>query len=128
MVSKAIAILCNAHFELSLKRRMSLKLHIDRKYHQMCNRNENVGVNLFGDDVGKRLKDINEINKINKNFTGNSKNFRTFRGRPFNRLSSRRGIGYGNLRQTQYRPYNQVKAPTSLRGGRGNFTISKKRF
>ena len=78
---------------------MSLKPPINRKYHEMCNRNVNVGVNLLGDDVGKRLKDINEISKINKNFTLNFKKLRNFRGRPFNRLSSQRKIG--NMRQTQ---------------------------
>lgn len=80
----------------------------------MCNCNENVGVNLFGDDVGKRLKDINEINKINKNITDNSKHFRFFRGRQFNRPYSRRRNSYDS-QFTQYIPYGQMRAPT--RGG-----------
>ncbi|XP_076092007.1 uncharacterized protein LOC143063639 [Mytilus galloprovincialis] len=92
-ISKALAILSNTHFELSIKRRMSLKPHIDKKYHQLCNRNEDVGSNLFGDEVGKRLKDINEINKINKNITssyGRNSNYRgSFRGR--SRFLGRRG-------------------------------------
>ena len=107
LVSKAIAILCNTHFEFSIKRRMSLKPHIDRKFHQMCNRKAKIGVNLFGDDIGKRLKDINEINKINKNITGNSKHFRFFRGRPFNRPYSRRGNSYGSF--SQCRSYERRK-------------------
>lgn len=106
-----MAILSNTHFELSIKRRMSLKSHIDRKYHQLCNRNEDVGSNLFGDDVGKRLKDINEINKINKNITSsygrNSRYRGSFRGR--NRFLGRRGY-------QQRQSYQRVQS----RGNRHN--------
>ncbi|VDI78243.1 Hypothetical predicted protein [Mytilus galloprovincialis] len=120
-ISKALAILSNTHFELSIKRRMSLKPHIDKKYHQLCNRNEDVGSNLFGDEVGKRLKDINEINKINKNITssyGRNSNYRgSFRGR--SRFLGRRG----------YQPRQSYQSPRGqLRGNRPNTFNQKRRF
>lgn len=82
-VSKAMTILCNAHFELSVKRKVMLKPYIDRKFHQLCNKNEEIGTNLFGDEIGKKLTQINEVNKINKNITG----------RNFSSMSNRGGRG-----------------------------------
>lgn len=74
-VKKSLTILTNVHFEISIRRRMSLKPHIDRRYYQLCTRNEPIGSKLFGDDVSKRLRDINEVQKLNKTFVG-SKNLR----------------------------------------------------
>ncbi|XP_052082856.1 uncharacterized protein LOC127720327 [Mytilus californianus] len=85
LISRAISIQCNLHFELSIKRRMNLKPHIERKFHQLCNRNEVVGEKLFGDDISKRLREINDVQKINKTFS--SKNYR---GRSY-----RRGYRFG---------------------------------
>ncbi|CAC5410794.1 unnamed protein product [Mytilus coruscus] len=53
-VSKAMTVLCNTHFELSVKRKLMLKPYIDRKFHQLCNKNEEIGTNLFGDEIGRR--------------------------------------------------------------------------
>ncbi|CAC5387732.1 unnamed protein product [Mytilus coruscus] len=39
-VSKAMTVLCNTHFELSVKRKLMLKPYIDRKFHQLCNKNK----------------------------------------------------------------------------------------
>ncbi|CAC5388208.1 unnamed protein product [Mytilus coruscus] len=120
-ISKALAILSNTHFELSIKKRMSLKPHIDKKYHQLCNRNEDVGSSLFGDEVGKRLKDINEINKINKNITSSysrNSNYRgSFRGRSC--FLGRRG----------YQPRQSYQSPRGqLRRNRLNTFNQKRRF
>ncbi|CAC5398982.1 unnamed protein product [Mytilus coruscus] len=56
LVSRAIAILCNAFFEMSVRRRMLLRPAIDRRFNQLINRSEPVGENnLFGDDISKHL-------------------------------------------------------------------------
>lgn len=77
---KALTILCSVFFEFSYSRKMILKPHLEPKYHLLCNRNEEIGENLFGDDVSKRIKEINEAQKLqnfmcrkgmsSKNFTG----------------------------------------------------------
>lgn len=124
-VSKAMTILCNAHFELSVKRKVMLKPYIDKKFHQLCNKNEEIGVNLFGDEIGKKLTQINEVNKINKNITGrNQFSNRGGRGRyPYQshgRFLGRRGFSRGQGSQ---------RTPYSNRGymgqGRG---YSQKKF
>lgn len=96
LTSRAIIILCNTFFELSVRRRMLLRPQIDRRFQQLINRNEPVGIEcLFGDEVSKRLRDINEAHKLNRSLS-NSKNFRRpaaqnyYRGRyTFNRGTSR---------------------------------------
>lgn len=50
-----------------------MKPFIDKRYHQLCNRTEKIGDNKLFEDVGKRLKDINDAQKINRNYF--SKNF-----------------------------------------------------
>ncbi|CAC5398144.1 unnamed protein product [Mytilus coruscus] len=115
-VSKAMTVLCNTHFELSVKRKLMLKPYIDRKFHQLCNKNEEIGTNLFGDEIGKKLNQINEVNKINKNISGRSYSNRGGRGRfPYNqsqgRFLGRRGYSRGHGSQ---------RVPYSNRGqGRG---------
>lgn len=108
-ISKSMALLSNTHFEISIRRRISLKPHIDRKYHQLCNKNENVGESLFGDDVGKRLKDINEINKINKNISSVHTNFRrgNYRGRQGGRFLGGRGASRYNSNYQRRYPQTQ---------------------
>lgn len=89
-VSKAMTVLCNTHFELSVKRKLMLKPYIDRKFHQLCNKNEEIGTNLIGDEIGKKLNQINEVNKINKNISERSYRSRGGRGRyPYNQSQCR---------------------------------------
>ncbi|CAC5387780.1 unnamed protein product [Mytilus coruscus] len=100
-VSKAMTVLCNTHFELSVKRKLMLKPYIDRKFHQLCNKIEEIGTNLFGDEIGKKLNQINEVNKINKNVSGRGYSNRGGRGRyPYNqsqgRFLGRRGYSRGH--------------------------------
>jgi len=49
---------------MSYARKMILKPHLEPKYHLLYNRNEDIGLNLFGDDVAKRIKEINETHKL----------------------------------------------------------------
>ena len=44
-----------------------MKTRIDRRYHQLCNRNEDIGESKLFADVGKLLKDIQDAQRINRN-------------------------------------------------------------
>jgi hypothetical protein len=46
-ISRAVLILPDAHFKLSIKSIMILKPHIERKKFQLCNRNEHIRLNCF---------------------------------------------------------------------------------
>lgn len=125
LMHNAITILSAAHFEMSIKRRLSLKPHIERKYTQLCNRNEQVGGNLFGDDIGKRLQDINTVHKINKNIS--SKNFRGGRGRPpFGRRTGQTPFRGRSNYSPRMNSQGRTNFPTGTRG-RSNWQ-NKKRF
>lgn len=113
-LSDAITLLCSAHFEMSIKRRMSLRPHIEKKYVQLCNRNEPVGEKfLFGDDISKRLNDINTVFKINRNissktsYIGRGKS--SFLGRRQNQSLRGRGSGF-RRNQSRTLSLNQKKS------------------
>lgn len=72
-ISDSLTVLLNAFFEISVNRRLLKKPFIDKRYHHLCNRTETIGDNKLFEDVGKRLKDINDAQKINRNYF--SKNF-----------------------------------------------------
>ena len=126
LVHNAITILSAAHFEMSIKRRLSLKPNIERKYTQLCNRKEQVGENLFGDDIGKCLQDINTVHKINKNIV--SKNSRGGRGKtPFGRRTGQtRGRSNYSPRMNNMNTQARTNFNTGTRG-RSNW-LNKKRF
>lgn len=110
LVTRAMTILTNAMFEASIRRRVMLKPVIDRKFHQLINRNEPVGTNLFGDDVSKRLRDINEATKLNRSMA--PKNFRGLSNHRYNGRYTRpytpsRGGNYLNLGSARTRPFNR---------------------
>ncbi|CAC5414349.1 unnamed protein product [Mytilus coruscus] len=60
----ALSMLCAAFIEISYVRRMTLKNNMDQKYHQFCARHLDVTEYLFGDDVSKKVKDINDAQKM----------------------------------------------------------------
>ncbi|CAC5403420.1 unnamed protein product [Mytilus coruscus] len=104
LVSRAIAILCNAFFEMSVRRRMLLRPAIDRRFNQLINRSEPVGENnLFGDDISKRLRDINDADRLNRNLS-NSKNFE-HQGSYGRAGRSFRGTNRGSLRANPYQRF-----------------------
>ena len=78
-ISDSMTVLLNTYFEMSVNRRLLMKPRIDRRYHQLCNRNEDIGESKLFADVGKRLKDIQDAQRINRNHM--SKN--SMRGRSF---------------------------------------------
>lgn len=76
-INNALSMLCAAFFEISYVRRMTLKNNMDQKYHQLCTRHLDVTEYLFGDDVSKKVKDINDAQKMKGVVnTATSKNWR----------------------------------------------------
>ncbi|CAC5413643.1 unnamed protein product [Mytilus coruscus] len=63
-INNALSMLCAACFEISYVRRMKTKNNMDQKYHQLCTRHLDVTEYLFGDDVSKKVKDINDVQKM----------------------------------------------------------------
>lgn len=97
---------------------MMLRPLIDRRFHQLINRNEPVGTNLFGDDVSKRLRDINDAHKLNRNLT--SKNFRGSTNQRFNRRFFRGNLTPVTVRGTNLSSNTMTSARTNpLRFPRG---------
>lgn len=111
LAQQALTILCNCFFEVSYLRRMLLKQNIDEKYHQLCTKNLEVTEYLFGDDMSKKVKDINDVEKI-KGYVSTSKNG----------YGSRRGLGGGSRPWfSQFRSrfhHHPMRMPARGRGGR----------
>ena len=107
IINSALSVLCAAYFEVSFVRRMMLKPNIDQKYHQLCTRNLEVTDFLFGDDVSKKVKDINDAQKMKGLVSASSKNWRPAGGCSFP------GCNYANSRGRGRSSYNQ-------RGQRGS--------
>ncbi|CAC5422485.1 unnamed protein product [Mytilus coruscus] len=63
-INNALSMLCAAFFEISYVRRLTLKNNMDQKYHQLCTRHLDVTEYLFGDDVSKKVKDVNNAQKM----------------------------------------------------------------
>lgn len=116
LVMKAMTILCSLFFEFSFSRKVILKPHLEPKYQILCNRSEEIGQNLFGDDVSKRIKEINETQKLQgsmkrKPYGGYSKN-----------VTWPRGSGArGNMRGGSYQYQNQGFLDRNPRNPRGTF-------
>ncbi|XP_062619526.1 uncharacterized protein LOC134281079 [Saccostrea cucullata] len=121
-ISDSLTVLLNAFFEISVNRRLLMKPFIDKRYHQLCNRNEKIGDNKLFEDVGKRLKDINDAQKINRNYF--SKNFRGSRG---NRMMTNPQSSYsqrGRYRTGQF-SYSTDQNKSFVRGARGRRNLRR---
>ena len=64
VIGDAITFLGHASFLASLKRRDFLKPDIAVAYHSVCSKSNPVTTFLFGDELPKHIKDIEEVDKI----------------------------------------------------------------
>jgi len=101
----ALALLGHATASLSSLRRASLKPTFKPEYQSLCNKTdlESHSPFLFGEDFGKRIKDIDESRKIGRAFKapGGQKSFTQFA------VSARRApSGYHPYRNQSKRPQN----------------------
>ena len=59
----ALALLCNANFEVNCLRKEQIKPDLNAKYSHLCKPTTPVSQYLFGDDLTKRVKDLTEQQK-----------------------------------------------------------------
>lgn len=95
----ALAFFGHANAQLNFRRRELLRNHVNDEFKAICSSNIPFTTELFGDDLGKVVKDIQEVNRVQG---------RTFRG---GHRGRGRGRGNGNYRG---------RGSYSRRGGRPN--------
>jgi hypothetical protein len=95
-----IALLGHANKQINLSRRYFMKPDLDANYVHLCAQSVPYTSYLFGDDVSKAAKDIEDTRKIGSRLGG-------YRGRPFYRGGRGRGFRRG--------------FPGILRGRRGGY-------
>ena len=88
----ALALLGQANKLLNNKRKESHKKDLDVRYHYLCSANFPFSEWLYGDDVNKNVKEIQDMNKLGKNVGSNQ----------------RGGYGHGRGRRgyPRYSPYS----------------------
>lgn len=64
LIMDSMTLICNAHFELSIRRRYLIKRFLKRRFHQLCAPSNPVGETLFGSELTQKLKEIGESSKI----------------------------------------------------------------
>ena len=70
-----MSMLGNAFNQITFKRKFFMRPSLPNSYHALCAKETPVTKKLFGDDLGKRVKDLNETNRafMNPNKTFNNK-------------------------------------------------------
>ena len=101
---QAFALISTANYEISLRRRETLKSQLNPRFNRLCYPSTPVTANLFGDDVTKQVEDINKVQRLGANLGQN------FGGRFNNNYNN----NYGN------RGYNRGYGGRN-RGSRGSF-------
>lgn len=77
----AFQLMAYAHRDTSNVRRQMLKPAVSKHYRKLCSPATPVTENLFGDDLHKQIKDLNETRKFTDNFS-------TYKGKRKSRNSS----------------------------------------
>ena len=118
--SDSTKMLARAQSDISLFRKFLMKPHLQFKYQQLCAK-RTFGKHLFGNDLGKEIKEIDEESKIMKT-VGKSK-FKTNRYEPYktqfsNNQQTQRGRGFLS------RPYQRGSRQNYRSRGRGQATPS----
>lgn len=63
VIMDRIALLCNTHHKLNMKRRELIKLELNPPYTRFCKEEIKTTSKLFRDDLSKHLKDMAELKK-----------------------------------------------------------------
>ena len=93
--SDSTKLLARAQSDISLFRKFLMKPHLQFKYQQLCAK-KTFGKNLFGDDLAKEIKDIDEESKIMKTVGKNIRyknRYEPYRN-PYTQTHSQRGRGF----------------------------------
>ncbi|MEW8548333.1 MAG: hypothetical protein AB2693_32925 [Candidatus Thiodiazotropha sp.] len=98
MGTSALALLGQSNKQINNKRKEFHKVDLDAKYHYLSSQNLPYTDKLYGDDVNKNIKEIQDINRLSKNIgRGSGSTSRgNFRGRrPYKFINPGRGRGRG---------------------------------
>ena len=71
LLTQGIALASNAFFEINIKRRYFIRPYVSKKFQQLCSASYPIEEHLFPNDVGKRMKEINEASQINRQVCSN---------------------------------------------------------
>lgn len=113
LLMDSLTLICNSHFELSIRRRYLLKRFLKRRFHQLCLPSNPIGETLFGSELTQKLKEIGESSRIMENHTKGS-----FVNRGFPKNGRRGSTRYGPRFQRGYRGSDRGRGKSQKRGGR----------
>lgn len=109
-ITQALALTCNAFFEINIKRRYFIRPYVSKKFQQLCSATCPIEEHLFPKDMAKRMKEITEASQINRQIAPRAHSSKNFPGRrqPY----SQRGRGYyqnpaHNRGRGRGRPFNR---------------------
>ena len=106
MALQSFTLVGNANYELSLRRRETLRTQLNPQYGRLCYQSTPITENLFGDDITKRVEDITKVQRLgynlgknsNKNYNNGGRGGKTYYNN--NRGGGRgRGRGRGSFNQ-----------------------------
>ena len=66
----SFALIGNANYEISLRRRETLRSQLNPKYSRLCYPSTPVTADLFGDDVTKLVEDITKVQRLGASIAG----------------------------------------------------------
>ena len=66
VIMDSIALLCNKHHKLNMKRQKLIKPELNPPHARLCKEEIKTTSKLFGDDLSKHLKDMVELKKAGK--------------------------------------------------------------
>ena len=109
---QGFTLLSNANYEMSLRRRETLRSQLNNRYSRLCYQSNPVTSLLFGDDITKTVEDITKVQRLGANISyGNNYTNNNNRGRGFssNRGGYRGGRGRGQFYRGRGRGDNTSK-------------------
>ena len=109
----SFALIANGNMEVSLRRREFIRPDLNFSYRELCSPATPITDLLFGDELARVVKDINETNRMSSRFTGFS-----------NRGSHRGGYGYKN-KNNNSRDFKKQNYPPK-NGGNSHFKKGKR--
>ena len=115
MATDTFQMLAFTSAALSQKRKELIKPDLDKSYKRLCGGKRPVSTWLFGDELTKQIKDINESQKVGRKVTGHSP------GHYGHSRFHRKGTGRGSY-HSHYKPYQQGH------GGTGPFLKGRKPY
>ena len=112
LFSDVITLFGQVQYNLSLRRRYMIRPNLKKKYQDLCNINTPISTQLFGDQIAKKIKELDTSVSVGKeNYPryamGNVSSGRPFRGQG----NFRGGQGRGGRGSARYQPYPQQFVP-----------------